>query len=347
MIIRQGKGPILPAYQKIMTLLAVFSFTLSAGITAGNAENFKVILHKVDDLKAVFATVESTDIIAARARIGGTITALKIDEGSAVEKGDVIATVSDEKLVLKLGALDAQILALVAQQAQAKTDFDRAAKLFAAKTIAKARLDNARTALDVANNQLKSARGDRSVVAEQLGEGRILAPTTGRVLQVRVTTGTVILPGESIASIATGNYILRLELPERHARFIAKGDKVLLGERDLSPNGAIIGEGRITQVYPRLKQGRVIADVEAPGLGSYFIGERVRVLVSAGKRSTYIIPREFTFKRYGLDYVKLARKGSEPIEIVVQLGVPLKGKKQQNLYEVLAGLKNGDILVKP
>ncbi len=347
MIIRPGRDPILQMTRKTIASLAVIFFTSFTGITAGNAKNFEVRLHKVDDLKAVFATVESTDIIAARARIGGTITALKIDEGSAVKKGDVIATVSDEKLVLKLGALDAQILALAAQQAQAQTDFDRAAKLFARKTIAKVRLDNARTALDVANNQLKSARGERSVIAEQLEEGQILAPTTGRVLQVKVTTGTVILPGESIASIATGNYILRLELPERHARFIAKGDKVLLGERDLSPDGAIIGEGLITQVYPKLRQGRVIADVEAPGLGSYFVGERVRVFVSAGKRDTYIIPKDFTFRRYGLDYVKLARKGSEPIEIVIQLGVPLKGKEQKNLYEVLAGLKGGDILVKP
>ena len=213
--------------------------------------------------------------------------------------------------------------------------------------IAKSRLEIARTAYDVAQNQLKSAKAERSVTAEQLDEGEVLAPTSGRVLAVPVTNGAVILPGESIADIATRNYILRLELPERHARFISKGDKVLLGERGLSPNGAVIGEGTITQVYPKLKQGRVIADVTARGLGDYFVGERVRVLISAGKRSTYAIPRDYTFKRYGLDYVKLARKGAGPLEIVVQLGLPLRGKGQNNLVEVLAGLNAGDVLVKP
>ncbi len=334
-------------------LTGVFFLFLSAavfGITGAKAQegrNYTITDMTITDLKAVFATVESSKTIAARARIGGTLSALKVDEGSYVKKGEVIAVVTDEKLVLKLKALDASLRGLLAQKQQAKIDYDRAVKLFARGTIAKSRLETARTAYDVAQNQLKSAKAERSVTAEQLGEGEVLAPNSGRVLSVPVTNGAVILPGESIASIATRNYILRLELPERHARFISKGDKVLLGERGLSPKGAVIGEGTITQVYPKLKQGRVIADVTARGLGDYFVGERVRVLISAGKRSTYAIPRDFTFKRYGLDYVKLARKGAAPIEIVVQLGLPLRGEGQNNLVEVLAGLNAGDVLVKP
>jgi len=322
-------------------------FLGAADIKAQERESYTITDMPINDRKAVFATVESSNTIAARARIGGTLSALKVDEGSYVKKGEVIAVVTDEKLTLKLKALDASLSGLEAQLAQAKIDYDRAAKLHARGTIPKARLETTRTAYDVAQNQLKSARAERSVTAEQLEEGAVLAPTTGRVLTVPVTNGAVILPGESIASIATKNYILRLELPERHARFIAKGDKVLLGERGLAPNGAVISEGTISQVYPKLTQGRVIADVTANGLGDYYVGERVRVLVSAGKRSTYAIPYAFTFKRYGLDYVKLARKNADPVEIVVQLGLPLRGKTQANLVEVLAGLKTGDKLVKP
>jgi RND family efflux transporter MFP subunit len=330
-----------------LLLLLATLFTGLPGAAAASSQTYTITDLPIIDRKAVFATVESSKTIAARARIGGTVGKLKVDEGSYVKKGEVIAVVTDEKLVLKLKALDASLRGLMAQQAQARIDLDRAITLHARGTIPKSRLETARTAFDVASNQLKSAKAERSVTAEQLDEGEVLAPTSGRVLSVPVTNGVVILPGESIAQIATQNYILRLELPERHARFIAKGDKVLLGERGLSPNGAVVGEGTITQVYPKLNQGRVIADVTARGLGNYFVGERVRVLVSAGKRNTFAIPASFAFKRYGLDYVKLARKGAEPIEIVVQLGLPLRGKAQNKLVEVLAGLNAGDILVKP
>ncbi len=314
---------------------------------AGDEPAFTVKPRLIDDRKAVFATVESSDTIAARSRIGGTITTLNIDEGSKVAKGDVIAIVKDDKLTLKLKALDASLKALVAQLQQAAIDLRRQKELISRGTSTQSRLDNAQTAYDVAENRLKSAQAERSVTAEQLEEGKVFAPTSGRVLSVAVTTGAVTLPGESLAQVAAESYILRLELPERHARFINKGDQVLVGARGLAPTSEVIGTGTIAQVYPKLQQGRVIADVAAEGLGDYFVGERIRVWVSAGKRATFAIPVSFTFKRYGLDYVRLQRENAKPLEIVVQLGLPIAGNDSPRLVEVLAGLKAGDRLVKP
>ena len=48
-----------------------------------------------------------------------------------------------------------------------------------------------------------------------------------------MTDGSVVLAGESIATIAANEYLLRLEVPERHAQFIKAGDVVRLGERGL------------------------------------------------------------------------------------------------------------------
>ncbi len=96
------------------------------------------------------------------------------------------------------------------------------------------------------------------------------------------------MPGESIATIAANEFLLRLELPERHARFMKAGDPVQLGDRGMAADGRKPTEGRIVQVYPELSNGRVIADAEVPGLGSFFIGERVLVWISAGKRDAYV-----------------------------------------------------------
>ena len=69
-------------------------------------------------------------------------------------------------------------------------------------------------------------------------------------------------------------------------------------------------------VYPEIQGGRVIADVEVPGLGDYFVGERTRVYVDAGTRRTLVVPASYVYRRAGVNYVRLA--GGD--EIVVQPG---------------------------
>jgi multidrug efflux pump subunit AcrA (membrane-fusion protein) len=229
----------------------------------------------------------------------------------------------------------------------AKADLDRAEALRERGVVAQSRLDQMKTAFDVATNDKKAAEAERDVVERQAEEGQVLAPAAGRVLQVPVTEGSVVLQGESVATIAANGYLLRLELPERHARFMSKGDTVKVGARGLSPDRGIIGQGHITQVYPELQSGRVIADADAPGLGNYFVGERTLVWISAGKRTTIIVPRSYVFQRYGLDYARVAQANGPTLDVVVQLGRPVAQGGDIASVEVLSGLKPGDTLVQP
>ena len=192
---------------------------------------------------------------------------------------------------------------------------------------------------------MKAAEAERSVVETQIDEGQVLAPAGGRVLKVPVTEGSVVMAGESIATIAANEYLLRLEIPERHARLIKSGDIVRLGERGLGASDKPLIEGHITQVYPELSNGRVVADAEVPGLGSYFVGERVLVWISAGKRQAFIVPRSLSSERFGLDYVRLAGKdGSRPTSSCKRAGPkPAADGK----IEILAGYRAGDTLVQP
>ena len=150
----------------------------------------------------------------------------------------------------------------------------------------------------------------------------MLAPAQGRVLTIPVTVGAVVMPGEAIAKIAANAYVLRLELPERHARFIKTGDPVIIGGRELAASDAPLGKGLISLVYPELQDGRVIADAQADGLGKYFVGERVLVWISAGKRDTIVVPDDYLFKHFGLEYARLKRDDGTTMDIVVQPGQP-------------------------
>ena len=92
------------AFRFLVLPLLLASATIAPVMAGGE---FTVVKSVVEDVKAVFATVETADVINARARIGGTPGKLSVDEGSRVRKGQVIATVGDPKLKLRMDALKA------------------------------------------------------------------------------------------------------------------------------------------------------------------------------------------------------------------------------------------------
>lgn len=306
---------------------------------------FVVAPASVSDQKAVFATVESRRIVPARARIGGTVAELTVKEGDHVDLGQVVATVGDEKLALQMKSLDAQIAGLEAQLAQAQTDFTRTEDLFGKGTIPRTRLDEARTAFNVATNAMRARVAERSVIAQQLAEGSVLAPAAGRVLKVPLTTGTVIMAGESVADIAEQNFVLRLRVPERYARFLKAGDTIRLDAAELGESEPRFGT--IQLVYPRIEDGRVVADARVEGLGDYFVSERIRVWVSAGDRTAYVIPARFITTRFGVDYVKVRGIGGADVDVPVQRGRELPRPDLPDGIEILSGLNAGDRVVKP
>lgn len=306
---------------------------------------FVVQTDTLPDPKPVFATVESTDITLARARIGGTVVSLVADEGMLVKKGDVLATVADDKLALQLTASDAQIAGAQAENAKAQEDLQRGRDLFKNGTISKAKIDELQARADVASNQLKAQQGAKSVVLKQVEEGQVLAPADGRVLTVPVTQGAVIMPGEVVARLAADHFILRLKLPERHARALKVNDAVALDGSDLGSNEKVTG--KIVKVYPEIEQGRVMADVDVAGLSDYFVGERVRVWITTDTRQGIVVPRAMLFARGGADYVRLLQADGTALDIPVQRGQARTTASIVDGVEVLSGLHNGDTLLTP
>ena len=314
----------------------------AAEALAPAAEHLTVARIAVDDLKAVYATVESIHQVPARTRLGGTLEHLSVAEGDKVTAGQVLARVRDAKQPLQLAALDARLKSSEAQLRQAHQELDRARQLRQSGSGTQQRMDDAQTAADVADAQLAALRAERELVAEQVREGDVLAPVDGRVLKVSAVDGTVVMPGEPIATIARENYVLRLRLPERHARFLKSGDPVSVGARGLGSTETTGGElrkGTILKVYPELVEGQVVADADVPGLGDFFVGERVRVTISTGTRETVVIPADFVFRRFGLAYVRRDPGG----DTVVQVG---PARADGNI-EILSGLKEGDVAVRP
>jgi RND family efflux transporter MFP subunit len=324
----------------LLSLVAV----AAAGASPADAEVLTVASRSVTDEKAVFATVESISVVPARGRIGGTVVQLNVREGDSVTSGQAIAAVGDDKLALQMKSLDAQIDALQAQSNQAQIDFDRIQGLVDRGILPRVKLDEARTALNVAENGMRARTAERAVVQQQFNEGQVLAPASGRVLKKLVAVGSVVLPGDPIAMIAQQNFKLRLRVPERHARFLKAGDGIRVDGGEFGDHAS--KSGVIDLVYPQIEDGRVIADATVEGLGEYFVGDRLRVWISGGSRTAFVIPSSYVTTRFGIDYVRI-RQADRTIEAPIQRGRDLPSPDLPDGLEILSGIRVGDELVQP
>jgi RND family efflux transporter MFP subunit len=305
---------------------------------AAFAESLIVTPQVVTDWKAVYGQIEAQTRLPARARLGGTLVSLDVVEGDRVTAGQVLARVVDDKLDLRLRAIDAQLQSLQSQLENAQTELERGEALVQRGVTTVQRLDALRTQVDVLAGQIGATRAERAVVEQQATEGEVLAPTDGLVLTVPVAAGAVVMPGEAVATIGGGGFFLRLAIPERHARALAEGDEIQI-------DGA--GEaatGRLARIYPQIENGRVIADVAVAGLDEAFVNARVLVRLAVGERAALLVPEAAVSTRAGLDFVTVA--GAHQGERAVMLGQRHEADGEMR-REVLSGLSAGDEVVLP
>ena len=325
-------------------LVALLACAPGAAPAEAAAPDFVVHSETLADAKAVFATVESREIDPARVRTGGTIAQIAVRRGEAVHRGQLIATVGDMKLVMQRGGLNAEIAALRAQLAQTKADLARTETLVVTGAATRQLRDQTRTQVQVETSTIQAKTSQLQVVEQQLTEGEVLSPADGRVLDLPFTEGTVVTPGEAVATVAVAGYVLRLRVPEEHARFLKPGGPIRLDGADLAQGADVTGQ--ITLVYPQIQDGRVIAEAQVPGLGDYFVGQRVRVWLAGAPRPRVVVPGHMLRTAFGLDYVML-RTPDGVIQAPVQRGIAAPGTGMPDGVEILSGLTGGETLVSP
>jgi len=319
--------------------IAVLAAALAAAAPSFAAEPFVLSPQDVPEWKAVYGRVEARDLVPARARIGGTVVELLVSEGDEVEAGGRIAIVRDDKIDFQIAAIDAQLRALEAQLGRAQSELERGRSLVDRGVVTAQRLEQLSTDVNVTQNQIAATQAQRSVIVQQGEEGDVLAPATGRVLGVPLTKGAVIMPGEPVATIGGGGFFLRLAIPERHSAELEEGAPI----RIVTAGEA--RQGRLAKIYPRIENGRVIADVEVEGLDDAFVDARVLVEVPVGMRSALLVPQAALATRAGLDFVRVMA-GATEVERVVVPGETIMQDGKTHI-EILTGLEAGDSVIVP
>jgi RND family efflux transporter MFP subunit len=221
----------------------------------------------------------------------------------------------------------------------AQSELTRGQALVDKGVVTAQRLDQLRTEVDVARNQLAATEAQRSVIVQQGAEGDVFAPGDGRVLTVPVTRGAVIMAGEVVATIGGGGVFLRLAVPERYAASLKQGAAIRINA------GGKESAGRLAKIYPQIDNGRVIADVEVDNLDTNFVDARVLVELPVAERSALLVPASAIATRSGIDFVRVAAGGAQAERAVVT-GERTK-RADGDYVEILTGLASGDVVVTP
>jgi RND family efflux transporter MFP subunit len=288
---------------------------------------------QIADETPVGGTVAGTETYDARARIGGTVVKVLVERGDVVKKGQLLAVIEDTKLPGQVAAATQQRAAAEAAVALAETNLKRMQSLLPLDAASPLQVEQAETQLKAAQAQLAATNMQASGVEGASTDGRVVAPAAGVVSVLRGVAGTIVMPGEPVATVDSTPLVVRLALPQRHAGVVSVGDEIPLE----LPMGMVTGT--VSRVYPAVENGRFRIDVKAEGLEALKAGEKVTARVQTGTHMGIVVPKGAVTGHNGLSFVTLKKGG----QITVQPGAA----HADGTVEILSGLNDGDEVLIP
>jgi|WetSurSiteA1Bulk_404760.scaffolds.fasta_scaffold00773_3 membrane fusion protein, multidrug efflux system len=145
-------------------------------------------------------------------KTGGIIARINVEEGTRVNKGEVLAT-------LNLSEIEAQVNQVTNAYEKSIRDYNRARNLYADSVVTLEQLQNAETAMNVGKASLEAA-------AFNLEHSRIIAPDNGTILKKLAETNEIIAPGYPVFLFGTSGtgWKIRTGLADRDFVRISRGD---------------------------------------------------------------------------------------------------------------------------
>ncbi len=149
-------------------------------------------------------------------KTGGIISRLHVDEGASVRKGQLLAS-------LDLSEIQAQVSQAQSGYDKAQRDLGRAKNLFADSVATLEQMQNATTALDVAQANLKIAMFN-------LRHSKIYAPADGKILKRFVQQNELVSAGFPVFEFGTSSqgWLIRTGVSERDVVQLQLGDSAVV-----------------------------------------------------------------------------------------------------------------------
>ena len=337
-----------------------------------------VIERSIQRAFEVVGSLEAEDKVTLSSQASGTLDEIKVDVGTNVNRGQVIARIDARELKLRVDQAEAAL-----RQAEARLGISRGEKYDprkqpdvrqAAAALERARYDwtaaqnlvkngdISRQAFDVAQRNYEQAEAryqsaienarnlDASVeekrayldlAKKQLKDVDIVTPISGVVKEKLSSKGEYLQPGKPVVTVVQINPLrLKIEAPESLSSTIKLGLTVKLTV-DGFPDREF--SGVIKRINPSLDERNrsLIAEAQVQNAdGTLRPGMFARVQVMSSAKSTALmVPANAVVSIAGVNKVFVS-ESDKAVERLVRLG-----DKDGNLVEIIEGIRGGENVI--
>lgn len=264
---------------------------------------------------------------------GQRVTALNVDVGQQVRRGQVLLTLDHRMLDADLAQANAALREAEAGASLARANLVRGQDLARQQFISAMQLDELRAARTQAEARLGTARAARDATALRRSFADLRAPADGIISKRLVQAGQVVGAGQELLRlIRDGRLEWRAELPANQLGQVKPGDIVQLAARD----GANV-QGRVRAVSPGVdastRTGTIYADL--PDAGGLQPGTFLEGRIDTGRSQVLAVPAAAVVLRDGFPTVFVVDAGkARAVRIVA-------GGRDGGFVEVREGLQPG------
>jgi RND family efflux transporter MFP subunit len=218
---------------KILLAVLIFSFAAYFGCSSKKEQKTNDVIpvkvmklkkekiHRAINISGIFTTNDETYLSF---KTGGIVKSIFVNEGDRVKKGQILA-------VLELNEIKAQVSQAKAGYEKALRDFNRAQNLYKDSVATLAQMEDAKTGLNIATEQLTIAKYN-------LNHSEIRATDDGYVLKKFVNEGQLVSPGMPVfqtnGAVKDG-WILKAGISDHDWSIVKRGDKALV-KSDINPD---------------------------------------------------------------------------------------------------------------
>ena len=153
-----------------------------------------------DEFSGRLEAVERVDI---RSRVAGAVQAVHFREGALVKQGELLITIDPAPYVAEVERAEAQVASARARQSYARSEQERARRLWGERAIAQRELDERVNAGSEAEANLRAAQASLQSARLNLGYTQVRAPVSGRIGKREITVGNLVAAGPGAPVLST------------------------------------------------------------------------------------------------------------------------------------------------
>ncbi len=292
--------------------------------------------------------IEATGQLVAKAeatiasQVAGEVTSIAVEEGDAVEAGQVLLEIDPERRELELADAEARYAEARANVAEAKREVARISGLRERAAVSEARLDDAQTRFALARSRQRGAEARLGLARRALHDATIRAPFSGRVARRHANVGEYLgIAVPLFELVALDPIEVEFALAEVDSARVAVGNDV---ELQVAPYPSERFTARVTVVSPTIDPStrtlRVTAELLNPGL-RLRPGLFAHVDVGVARRSNVVMVSESAILQRAAGSILYRLVEGDRVErLLVEPGIQVG-----EFVEVRSGLVPGDRVV--